>query len=405
MKLNKKEEAICKALAHNDLTFTELKKRFVYKSGSLKKKEINMSGPTLSKYLSNLEKNGIIEKIEGDSKDKRSHKWHLKYREEIIAKNAKPFILYRHLLNSIFKIELNSSSPEESIKKIEQLLGKLLLYIIISYEHNKNTVIFQQTLIYLNEFFNYSPYDRFKIYFRNNYDFINDEEYLKGFMNIKRILDLPENIIKEKPKDEIYTNIENDIEIEEEIFDIEMTNITYLFSWNNVPGNESVKLLKYLRDNLDIKWVENLEFFKSNNDRNIEIQNDENYVKIVIDEKEEKATLEINEKSIYDKEINNRRSYDLIVKRENDKLNVYIFDIIQEFIKSLEYDLHRYHNWLMSENDKEDDINNLFKLYKKIGFPAYDMFKQRAIEIEDELKNSLKYQELQLDKENRKKLL
>jgi hypothetical protein len=121
-----------------------------------------------------------------------------------------------------------------------------------------------------------------------------------------------------------------------------------LFSWDNVPGNDNKKLLRFLRDDLDIGWVERAEIHKSDDCKTIRIFKDENsaiieavsqfkisakrssnrglYQKIsisfrkisnywtrLIGKEEEKATLEISD----------GRTYDLKVKSENGKLNIY----------------------------------------------------------------------------------
>jgi hypothetical protein len=121
-----------------------------------------------------------------------------------------------------------------------------------------------------------------------------------------------------------------------------------LFSWDNVPGNDNKKLLRFLRDDLDIGWVERAEIHKSDDGKTIRIFKDENsaiieavsqfkisakrssnrglYQKIsisfrkisnywtrLIGKEEEKATLKISD----------GRTYDLKVKSENGKLNLY----------------------------------------------------------------------------------
>ena len=87
----------------------------------------------------------------------------------------------------------------------------------------------------------------------------------------------------------------------------------YLFSWDNVPGNDSKKLLGFLKDDLDIDWAENAEISKSDDGKIIHISKNKNSAKIMIDEKEEKATIKISD----------GRTHDLKVKKENGKLNIY----------------------------------------------------------------------------------
>jgi len=87
----------------------------------------------------------------------------------------------------------------------------------------------------------------------------------------------------------------------------------YLFSWDNVPGNDSEILLRFLRDDLDIGWAENAEIHKPDDGKTIRIFKDENAVEIMLDERAEKATLKISD----------GRTYDLKVKKEDGKLNIY----------------------------------------------------------------------------------
>nr|QNO52647.1 hypothetical protein CKMLAADM_00012 [Methanosarcinales archaeon ANME-1 ERB6]QNO52679.1 hypothetical protein OOKFEKOF_00018 [Methanosarcinales archaeon ANME-1 ERB6] len=87
----------------------------------------------------------------------------------------------------------------------------------------------------------------------------------------------------------------------------------YLFSWDSVPGDDDEKLKQFLRDDLDISWAEDVEINKSDDDKTIYIFKDENSAEIKIDKKKEIATLKIR----------GGRTRDLIVKKEEGKLNIY----------------------------------------------------------------------------------
>jgi hypothetical protein len=86
-----------------------------------------------------------------------------------------------------------------------------------------------------------------------------------------------------------------------------------LFSWDNVPGKDSNRLLRFLRDDRDIDWAGNAEITKSDDPKTIRISKDKNSAEIMIVEKKEKATLKISD----------GRTHDLKVKTENGKLNIY----------------------------------------------------------------------------------
>ena len=86
----------------------------------------------------------------------------------------------------------------------------------------------------------------------------------------------------------------------------------YLFSWDNVPGNENERLIKYLKDKFDINGVE---ISKSYDDMTLSISNDEILAKIIMDGKKKKASLKICDD----------RTSNLKVKTEESMLNLYTY--------------------------------------------------------------------------------
>jgi uncharacterized repeat protein (TIGR01451 family) len=93
----------------------------------------------------------------------------------------------------------------------------------------------------------------------------------------------------------------------------EKERCTYLFNWDNVPGNESEKLIRFLVDELGILWAENASITKSSDNRVITITKGAHTATIILDEDKEKATITIGGEVIYI----------LDVRMEDDKLNVY----------------------------------------------------------------------------------
>jgi hypothetical protein len=85
-----------------------------------------------------------------------------------------------------------------------------------------------------------------------------------------------------------------------------------IFSWENVPGNDSERLLEYFKNDRDIGWAKSAEIHKSDDGRTICIFEDENSAKLMIDETEKKVTLKISD----------GRIYYLEVKKENGKLKI-----------------------------------------------------------------------------------
>jgi hypothetical protein len=127
---------------------------------------------------------------------------------------------------------------------------------------------------------------------------------------------LIKNLIKEQKNKQSSTE-----QIAREIIKTERDKLiafieVYLFSWDNVINidEESERLLKFLTDDLDVDWANDAKIRKRDDDRTILIVNGENTAEIMIDDKNEKATLKIKDV---------RKTDDLKVKKENGKLNIY----------------------------------------------------------------------------------
>lgn len=88
-------------------------------------------------------------------------------------------------------------------------------------------------------------------------------------------------------------------------------NIGYLFNWDEIVNNDSEALIQFLKDDLEVDWVENAVIDKV--DDKISISEADNSIEIVINEHNKIATLTINE----------GETYDLKVKEENGKRNIY----------------------------------------------------------------------------------
>ncbi|MCK4252411.1 hypothetical protein KAX97_13260, partial [candidate division WOR-3 bacterium] len=83
----------------------------------------------------------------------------------------------------------------------------------------------------------------------------------------------------------------------------------FMFSWDNVPGNDSKRLLRSLMDDLNIGWAENAKISKLDDGKIIHISKNKNSAEIMIDVKKKKASLKIR----------GGRTYILKVKNENGK--------------------------------------------------------------------------------------
>lgn len=87
----------------------------------------------------------------------------------------------------------------------------------------------------------------------------------------------------------------------------------YLFSWDDVPGNDSNRLKDHLVKTLEIDWAENAEIKKNDTGKTITVNKDENSLKLELDEEKNKVILNISSGKLYE----------YTFKKENGKLNIY----------------------------------------------------------------------------------
>jgi hypothetical protein len=86
----------------------------------------------------------------------------------------------------------------------------------------------------------------------------------------------------------------------------------YLFSWENVPGNESNGLLNYLKNDLHISWVENAQITKDDVNNTIRVFTNENSIEIML-----------YKESVLLKRDRGYERYDLWVREKNGTHEVY----------------------------------------------------------------------------------
>jgi hypothetical protein len=90
----------------------------------------------------------------------------------------------------------------------------------------------------------------------------------------------------------------------------EKEELKYLFNWDSVPGNDSDKLIRFLVDKLDLKWVDSATITKSSDGMIITVSTNEKTAKLIMAENKEKVTVKVGGETIHV----------LIVKTENEKL-------------------------------------------------------------------------------------
>ncbi len=87
----------------------------------------------------------------------------------------------------------------------------------------------------------------------------------------------------------------------------------YLFNWDEIPGNDSLRLMDFLNQNYNIDWVKNANIEKIDNGKTIKVSTGSNYISLKLND--EKTDVNI--------EIDNVRIDKLVAKIENSKLNIY----------------------------------------------------------------------------------
>jgi hypothetical protein len=95
----------------------------------------------------------------------------------------------------------------------------------------------------------------------------------------------------------------------------------YLFSWDEVPGNDSVRLVEFLKQEFDISWVETAKIEKIDDVRTIRVADEKNYLSLGLNNEKTKVNLKIDD----------GRSAEFIAKSENGKLNIYFEDFGKQF--------------------------------------------------------------------------
>ena len=87
----------------------------------------------------------------------------------------------------------------------------------------------------------------------------------------------------------------------------------YLFSWEKIPINGNKKLREFLIQKFSTEWVKAAKIMKYNSDMVIGVTNEPNFLSLTLND----------EKTNVDLEIDDGRTYEFIVKKQNGELNIY----------------------------------------------------------------------------------
>lgn len=90
----------------------------------------------------------------------------------------------------------------------------------------------------------------------------------------------------------------------------------YLFSWNDIPGDDNERLIGILKERFDIEWAVNAKIEKIDDVKTIRLSSENHYVSLKLTDDESKVILETDDD----------RTDQFIAKMEKDKLNIYQFD-------------------------------------------------------------------------------
>ena len=87
----------------------------------------------------------------------------------------------------------------------------------------------------------------------------------------------------------------------------------YLFSWDEIPGNDDERIIEFLKDELKIEWAKTENISKIDDGKTIIVSNKEKSLSLKINDEKTKVNLKI-----YDGRVD-----EFTVKTENGKLNIY----------------------------------------------------------------------------------
>lgn len=140
-------------------------------------------------------------------------------------------------------------------------------------------------------------------------------KWLKALQGIPGLDKVEKDLVKAEEKywhARLQLNIAASIERNANSKVVALEPEVHLFNWDNVPGNDTGKLINFLKKEFSIDWAEYAKIYKSDDEKTIRIFRDENSAEITLNGKK-RATLKIDDDE----------TTDLKVKEKNGKLNLY----------------------------------------------------------------------------------
>jgi len=88
----------------------------------------------------------------------------------------------------------------------------------------------------------------------------------------------------------------------------------YLFSWDDISGNDNGRLKEFLKQDFSIDWVKTAKIEKIDNGKTIKVSTEKNNLSLKLNDEQTEVNLEIDDD----------RTDKFVVKVENSKLNIYL---------------------------------------------------------------------------------
>jgi uncharacterized protein YjbI with pentapeptide repeats len=188
-------------------------------------------------------------------------------------------------------------------------------------------------------------------------------------------------------KDDLFTNIILSDKTKKLI-----ESKTFLFNWDEIPGNDNERLKSFLKQKFNVDWIKTAKIEKIDNEKTIRVSNEKNSLLLKLNTEKTKLNIEID---------GNRTEF--IAKTENYKLNIY------RKMKTKEIYLA---NRLLLDDAYPDEIDNFkdFNLNSKIiqdiiqlsGTVDSEESKKKDREKEKSIKTIGKEEVLQIIKDTKK---
>ncbi len=138
-----------------------------------------------------------------------------------------------------------------------------------------------------------------------------------------------------------------------DLLDVLANQPLYLFSWDKIPGNESILLIEFLKQNFGIDWIKTAKIEKIDDDKTVRIYTEKNSLTLRLNDGKTKVNLKIDDD----------RTDEFIVRNENGELGIYQPTYQNAYMMlSLLWAFKR----LMRQDDIRNSINSILKMLDEV---------------------------------------